>query len=250
MNLREIFVSVFIVLRKVGIWMRNHLLLTALILICLFGILEYLSLPSESEIRKFKNVNPHLTALMEQRAKEAKQKKKIFNLRQQWVSLSAISDNLKRAVIVAEDGTFYQHEGIDWFEMKESLKKDISKGKFARGASTITQQLAKNLFLSTSKDPVRKLKEVIIAVMLEDELSKSRILELYLNIIEWGDGLFGVEAASEKYFGKAASELTREDAARLAAVIPSPLRNTPTSDNRYVRRRTNIILARMNARGW
>jgi len=250
MNLRGKFEPIIVVVRNIGLWVRRHLVLTALILLCLFVFLEYLSLPSKAELRKIRKVNPRVTALMKQRQEEAEKRKKKFYLSQQWVPLSLINDNLKRAVIVAEDGTFYQHEGIDWYEVKESIRKDIQKGRFARGASTITQQLVKNLFLSTSKDPIRKLKEVIIAMMLEDELPKSRILELYLNIIELGDGLFGVEAASQKYFGKHASELTREDAARLAAVIPSPLRHVPTGDTRYVRNRTNVILARMSARGW
>jgi monofunctional biosynthetic peptidoglycan transglycosylase len=221
-----------------------------LFLFTLFMLAEYISLPSRAEIRKIRKVNPRVTALMEQRQNEAKKSKRKYQVRQRWVSLGAVSENLKRAVIVAEDGTFYEHEGIDWYEVKESIKKDIKKGKFARGASTITQQTAKNLFLSTSKDPMRKLKEIIIARMLEEELSKSRILEVYLNIIEWGEGLFGVEAAAQRYFGKTASELTREDAARLAAVIPSPLRHSPAADTRYVHRRTNMILTRMSARGW
>jgi monofunctional biosynthetic peptidoglycan transglycosylase len=250
MNLRGKLEPIIAALRNVGLWIRRHLILTALCLLCLFVLLEYISLPSKTELRKIRRTNPRVTALMKQRQEEAEKKKKKYYLRQEWVSLSAINENLKRAVIVAEDGTFYQHEGIDWYEVKESIKKDIRKGKFARGASTITQQLAKNLFLSTSKDPIRKLKEVIIAMMIENELPKARILEIYLNIIELGDGIFGVEAASQKYFGKHASELTREDAARIAAVIPSPLRHTPTSDMRYVRNRTRIILTRMSARGW
>jgi len=187
---------------------------------------------------------------MEIRKKEAKEKGYNLMIQQKWVSLSQISDHLKHAVIVAEDGTFFEHEGIDWYEVKESIKKDIKKGKFVRGASTITQQLAKNLFLSTSKDPIRKLKEFLIAKMLEDELSKSRILELYLNVIEWGNGIFGAESAAMIYFGKHASELTREEASRLAATLPSPLRHQPNSEQRYVKFRRNIILARMEARGW
>ncbi|MDI6767472.1 MAG: monofunctional biosynthetic peptidoglycan transglycosylase [Bacteroidota bacterium] len=231
-------------------WIKKHKLWAFLIVLLIFVGLEYLSLPSRAEIRNFRKTNPKMTALMEQRRKEAVDKKKGYSIRQQWVPLSRICENLKRAVIVAEDGTFYEHEGIDWYEVKESIKKDIEKGKFVRGASTITQQLGKNLFLSTSKDPIRKLKEVIIATMIEDELTKSRVLELYLNIIEMGDGVFGVDAASVIYFGKHSSELSREEAARIAAVIPSPLRYKPNTESRYVRYRKNIILARMNARGW
>lgn len=237
-------------LKEFAEWIKKHKLLTIAVVLLIFILLEYLSLPTRSEIRNIRKINPKITALMEQRKKEAVNKKRRYSIQQQWVSLSQISENLKRAVIVSEDGKFYEHDGIDWYEVKESIKKDIKKGKFVRGASTITQQLGKNLFLSTSKDPIRKLKEVIIATMIEDELTKSRIFELYLNIIEMGDGIFGVEAVSLIYFGKHSSELSRDEAARIAAVIPSPLRYKPNSESRYVRYRKNIILARMSARGW
>jgi monofunctional biosynthetic peptidoglycan transglycosylase len=150
---------------------------------------------------------------------------------------------------VAEDGTFYSHGGVDWFEVQESIEKNIKERKAARGASTITQQLAKNLYLSTSKDPVRKVKELAITLLLEHDLSKNRILELYLNVIEWGRGIFGIDAAARAYFGKAVGDLTLEDATRLAAVIPSPLVHRPDTDSRYVLRRKAIVLQRMIARG-
>ena len=234
----------------VGQWVRSHKLIVSIVIVILLIGGEYFSLPPTNEIVRLQKINPPLTALMEQRKNEAERKGEKYIVRQQWIPLSQMSDQIKKAVIVAEDGTFYEHEGIDWYEVKQSLKKDIQKGKFVRGASTITQQVAKNLFLSTSKDPVRKLKEVIIATRLEDELSKHRILEIYLNIVEWGNGIFGVEAASQTYFGKHASQLTRDDAARLAAVIPSPLRYQPDQDNRFVKYRKNIVLSRMDARGW
>jgi monofunctional biosynthetic peptidoglycan transglycosylase len=242
--------QVKLLLPYLGSWIIHHKFITVMLIVVIVTAIEYLSLPSKDEIVRLRRANPRLTALMEQRKEESLDKGKKITFRQQWIPLSQMSDNIKHAVIVSEDGTFYVHEGIDWYEVKESIKKDIQKGKFVRGASTITQQLAKNLFLSTSKDPIRKLKEIIIATMLEDELSKARILELYLNIIEWGEGIFGVEAASLTFFGKHASELTREDAARLAAVLPSPLRHKPNLDSRYVRYRKNIILARLEARGW
>ena len=237
-------------LKAVWQWIRTHKTISIIILMLLLLLFEYITLPRKSEIQWLSNHNPKITTLMEIRKKEAKEKGYNLIIQQKWVSLSQISDHLKHAVIVAEDGTFFEHEGIDWYEVKESIKKDIKKGKFVRGASTITQQLAKNLFLSTSKDPIRKLKEFLIAKMLEDELSKSRILELYLNVIEWGNGIFGAESAAMIYFGKHASELTREEASRLAATLPSPLRHQPNSEQRYVKFRRNIILARMEARGW
>jgi monofunctional biosynthetic peptidoglycan transglycosylase len=237
-------------LASVGRWVLSHkLIVTVVLLLLLFGA-EYLSMPSSDAIERLKKSNPSVTALMEQRKENAESNGKKYIVRQQWVPLSQMSDQIKKAVIVAEDGMFYEHEGIDWYEVKQSLKKDLQKGRFVRGASTITQQVAKNLFLSTSKDPIRKIKEIIIAKSLEDKLTKRRILEIYLNIIEWGNGIFGVEAASRAYFGKHASELTRDEAARLAAVIPNPLRYQPNQDNRFVRYRKNVILARMDARGW
>jgi monofunctional biosynthetic peptidoglycan transglycosylase len=237
-------------LKAVWQWIRTHKTISIIFLMLLLLLFEYITLPRKSEIQWLSNHNPKITTLMEIRKKEAKEKGYNLIIQQKWVPLSQISDHLKHAVIVAEDGTFFEHEGIDWYEVKESIKKDIKKGKFVRGASTITQQLAKNLFLSTSKDPIRKLKEFLIAKMLEDELSKSRILELYLNVIEWGNGIFGAESAAMIYFGKHASELTREEASRLAATLPSPLQHQPNSEQRYVKFRRNIILARMEARGW
>jgi monofunctional glycosyltransferase len=231
-------------------WLLRHKIVTIVMVVVLIIFFEFLSLPSHDSIIRLKKENPRNTALMEQRKKEAADKGKKYSIRQQWVPLYRVDQNLIHAVIVAEDGTFYEHEGFDWYEVKESIKKDFEKGKFARGASTITQQLAKNLFLSTSKDPIRKLKEMIITSWLEDELSKERILEIYLNVIEWGDGIYGVESAASSYFNKHAAELSRDEAARLAAVIPNPLKRRPNTDARYVTFRKNVILARMEARGW
>jgi monofunctional biosynthetic peptidoglycan transglycosylase len=213
------------------------------------AVFEYFSLPSVS-IEKLRIENIGVTALMSQRAEEAEDQGKSFTIVQKWVPLSRISRNLVNAVVVAEDGSFFSHGGFDWYEMQESLERNLDEGRPVRGASTITQQLAKNLFLSTSKSPVRKLKEAVLTLRLEENLSKMRILELYLNIIEWGNGIFGVEAAAQKYFGVSASSLTREQAVRLAAVIPSPLKHTPNSDSRYVLRRSATVLRRMEARGW
>jgi len=235
---------------SIGRWVSSHKLIVTITALVLFLFAEYFSLPSPSAIERLQKSNPVVTALMERRKEDAERDGKKYVIRQQWVPLSQMSDQIKKAVIVAEDGMFYEHEGIDWYEVKQSLKKDLQKGKFVRGASTITQQVAKNLFLSTSKDPIRKIKEIIIAKSLEDKLTKHRILEIYLNIIEWGNGVYGVETASQTYFGKHASELTREDAARLAAVIPNPLRYQPNQENKFVRYKKNVILARMDARGW
>jgi monofunctional biosynthetic peptidoglycan transglycosylase len=230
-------------------WIRAHKIKTLLILLLAFAGVELATIPFFG-VAALKEENPVLSALMEQRVDEAEQEGKTLRIRQQWVPLSRISRHLVNAVIVAEDGTFYAHNGFDWFEVQESIQKNIAKRRAARGASTITQQLAKNLFLSTSKDPIRKLKEAIITLLLENSLSKNRILEIYLNVIEWGRGVFGVEAAARAYFGKSAAHLTLEEATRLAAVIPSPLRYRPDGDTRYVLRRKEIVLRRMAARNF
>lgn len=224
--------------------MRTLLLLVVLVIIAELATIPFFS------IRKLTDENPQQTALMRQRLEEAEDVGKQLRIVHRWIGISRLPRHLLNAVIVAEDGTFYRHSGIDWFEVQESFNKNLEKGRFARGASTITQQLAKNLYLSTSKDPVRKVKEVIITLLLEHELSKQRILELYLNCIEWGRGIFGVEAAAQTYFGKSASMLTVDEATRLAAVIPSPLKHRPDQNSRYVLRRQQIVFRRMEARNF
>jgi monofunctional biosynthetic peptidoglycan transglycosylase len=221
---------------------------SVLILVLWVGV-EIALLPFGS-IAQLRTQNPRQTALMVQRGEEAQVRGKTFVIRQQWVPFQRMGQQLPRAVLVAEDGAFYEHDGIDWYELKESFRKNMDRLEFARGGSTITQQLAKNLYLSTSKSPLRKIKEFLLAKRLESVLSKRRILELYLNVIEWGDGIFGAEAAAQRYFGKPTSELSRQEAARLAAVIPNPLRYNPMQDSRSVIFRTNLVLARMTARGW
>ena len=218
-----------------------------LLFIVLF--LEYLSLPN-FRLQELERNNPHNTALMMQREEEARSNGKQLSIQNKWLPISRISPALVHAVIVAEDGTFYEHEGVDWYEVEESLEQNLEQGKPMRGASTISQQLAKNLFLSTSRDPLRKAKELIITLRMERMLSKQRILEIYLNVIEWGNGVFGAEAAARKYFGKSAADVTREEAALLAAVIPSPLRHQPNQPTQYILRRSTIILERMSARGY
>ena len=172
------------------------------------------------------------TAFIELRARKrtraARQPKRI----QRWVDYARISPNLKRAVLVAEDSRFWKHEGIDFDELKESMEVNIERMEFARGGSTITQQLAKNLYLSPSKNPIRKVREFMIARALEAELSKQRILELYLNVIEWGDGIYGAEAAARTYFHKSAADLAPQDAALLAAAIVNPRLLDPGASRR------------------
>jgi monofunctional biosynthetic peptidoglycan transglycosylase len=166
---------------------------------------------------------------------------------QRWVGYNRISPELKRAVLVAEDAAFWDHEGVDLEQLQESLETDWARGRLLRGGSTITQQLAKNLYLSPSKNPLRKLRELIIARRLEAELKKSRILELYLNEIEWGDGIYGVEAAARTYFHKSAGELDSSEAALLAAAIINPRLLNPARPTPRLIRRQQLILRRMGA---
>ncbi len=228
-------------------WIASHKLLTLLLVIVGFVLIQVATIPWFG-VPRLRDQNPKETALMRQRIDEAETKGKTLVIRQSWVPLSRLPKYLTDAIIVAEDGTFYEHDGFDWFEVRESLEKNIKERRPSRGGSTITQQLAKNLYLSTSKDPLRKAREMVITMLLEQNLSKQRILELYVNLIEWGDGIFGVDAAARRYFGMPASALSLEESLRLAAVIPSPLRHRPDVDSRYVLRRSEIIRRRMQGR--
>jgi len=190
---------------------------------------------------------PRETAFMAQRLAELREKDPKATIKFQWVPYARISTNLKRAVIAAEDAKFLDHEGFDWEGIAKAREKNERKGRVVAGGSTITQQLAKNLFLSPSRSYVRKGQEAIIALMLEAFLPKQRILELYLNVIEWGNGVFGAEAAAKRYFGVPAAQLSAEQAARLAAMIPSPRRFERNPGSEYLDGRVATILARMPA---
>ncbi|MSP39953.1 MAG: monofunctional biosynthetic peptidoglycan transglycosylase [Deltaproteobacteria bacterium] len=207
------------------------------------GFYFYATLP---DVNALKQKNPKSTALMELRDEEYK-KKKIAGTRQQnWVGYGAISDHLKKAVLVSEDAAFFSHKGVDMNELKAALKKDWETMSFNRGGSTITMQLAKNLYLNPSKNPLRKLKEIVIAHQLEQALSKRRIFEIYLNVVEWGRNIYGIESAARHYFAKSAAALDPLEAATLAALLPSP-RN---SKERGVLNRRNGILGRLNSVGY
>jgi monofunctional biosynthetic peptidoglycan transglycosylase len=189
--------------------------------------------------------NPTLTAFMELRLDQAHARGTPARIVQRWVDYRGISPDLKRAVLVAEDSAFWQHDGVDYDELQKSIELDWERGQFTRGASTITQQLAKNLYLSPSRNPIRKLRELIIARRLEAELTKSRILELYLNVIEWGDGIYGIEAASRAYFNVSASALGPSESALLAGAIINPRVLNPAKPTVRLLRRQQMILRRM-----
>lgn len=191
-------------------------------------------------------VNPPTTAVQIQRRLEAWIHHRPYHKRYQFVPLAAISPNLQHAVVSAEDGRFYQHHGIDWKEVQQVIDQDVERGRLGRGGSTITQQLIKNLFFTTSRNFLRKAAEFTLAPLAERILSKHRILELYLNVIEWGPGVYGAEAAAHVWYHVPAAALGREQSARLAAMLPAPLRRRPARMNGY----SGAILRRMAQRGW
>jgi monofunctional biosynthetic peptidoglycan transglycosylase len=191
-------------------------------------------------------INPWTTTVQIERRIQALRAHRAYKKQYEFVSLAHISPNLQHAVVAAEDGRFRQHHGFDWIEMQKVLEDDLKRQRVGRGGSTITQQLVKNLFLTTERSFVRKAVESSLVPMMEAILTKDRILELYLNVIEWGPGIYGAEAASEHYYRSHASTLTREQAARLAAIIPAPLKRKPAQMNDY----TAIILDRMQQTGW
>lgn len=221
-----------------------------IILVCLLALVGsmavYFVYPN---VGKLKKENPKKSAFMEYREAEWAEKGKKIKIAQYWVPLGSISPALVKAVLIGEDDKFYQHEGFDFDAMQKAIEKDIAEKKFKFGGSTISQQLAKNLYLTPSKNPVRKVKEAILTWRIENTLSKKRILELYLNVAEWGEGIFGIEAAARHYYGKSAAGLSPYEAARLAAVLPNPRKFNPLGQSRYVENRSRIIYGIMQRRG-
>lgn len=207
-----------------------------------YAIYVFFTLPDVTFLR---SENPKRTALMQLRIDDAQSQGKKLKIQQSWVSLSKVPELFRQMVRITEDAAFYSHEGIDFDELKESIKKNWEKGKFARGGSTITQQLAKNLFLSTEKSFHRKIKEYFIARRLEKELSKDRIFYLYLNVIEFGRGIFGVQAAAQRYFNCDVSALSNEQMVRLTAIIPRPLSADPTASGRWIKWKSRWIVSKL-----
>jgi len=204
----------------------------------------YLTLP---DVRTLRVTNPATTSFMAVRAREAEARGEPVVCDQSWVPYGRIAQNLKRAVLVTEDSAFWSHDGVDLVQLRESMEVNWERGEFARGASTITQQLARNLYLSPSKNLPRKLRELLIARRLEASLSKQRIFEVYLNVIEWGDNVWGAEAASRHYFHKAAAELSASESALLAGAISNPRAFDPAHPSARLKRRQQMIMRRMGA---
>lgn len=218
-----------------------------LILLSVLGCVAFYSV--YPDIARLKRKNPGKTAFMAYREQEWRAKGKAVKIQKKWASYSHISPYLIKAVIISEDDKFWSHRGFDLDAMEKALEKDLEQGKFKFGGSTISQQLVKNLYLSPSKSPSRKLAEAVITWRMERTLSKRRILELYLNVAEWGEGIFGVEAASLAYFGKPASSLGPEEASRLAAVLPNPRRYKVSGTAPFVEKRARLIYRIMVRRG-
>jgi monofunctional biosynthetic peptidoglycan transglycosylase len=223
----------------------KRILLKSLFLTAVVAAITYFyaTLP---DVKGLETKNPQSTALMELRDQDYNQKRVRSSRRHIWVSYDAISEHLKKAVLISEDASFFSHAGVDVKEMQEALKKDWQTGSFARGGSTITMQLARNLYLSPSKNPLRKAREIVIAWQLEQALSKRRILEIYLNVVEWGRNIYGAEAAARHYFAKSAADLDIVEAATLAALLPSPR----SVREKNLAGRRNLILSRMAVVGY
>ena len=195
----------------------------------------------------WKFADPDMTSFMSLRLDELREKDPRAELKKQWVLYARISAHLKRAVVAAEDAKFSEHEGFDWEGIQKALEKNQKKGKIVAGGSTISQQLAKNLFLSGTKTPWRKAQEAIITLMLEAVLDKRRILEIYLNVVEWGSGVFGAEAAARHYYAIPAAQLSAEQAARLAVLLPNPRKFGRLPNSPYLAARSQVILGRMSS---
>jgi monofunctional biosynthetic peptidoglycan transglycosylase len=227
---------------------RARLLSALALLLCAFLAYVAAGLPSRDSVRDLARRTPGATELMRQREAEAKEKRRPVLRQQSVVPLGRISRWLIQAVIAAEDQKFFGHQGVDWAALQESVEKNLEKRRFARGGSTITQQLAKNVFFGTRKSLTRKARELVVTAWMENDLSKRRILELYLNVIEWGDGVYGAEAAARRYYGKPASDLDASEAAGLAAMIPNPRRINPqVAAARHARATKRVLWLMANA---
>ena len=220
-------------------------IILALLILGALDISRYFVYP---DITALKNERPIPTAFMEYREAQWADENRDMHLTHKWVSMNKISPNVIKAVLIGEDDGFWKHDGFDVKGMENAIERSIKKKTLA-GGSTISQQLSKNLYLSPSKNPVRKIKEAILTWRIEKTLSKRRILEIYLNVAEWGDGIFGIEAAARHYYHKSAKNLTAREASRLVAVLPNPIKYNPTGNQKYVKNRARIIYKTMKRRG-
>ncbi len=221
----------------------------AVALFLFVGALALLCMLCMPDLASLKSGYPKKKAFMEYREKEFGAKGRGYRIHHRWVPISKISPYLVKAVLIAEDDKFWTHEGFDFEAIRKAIETDLKARRYKFGGSTISQQLARNLYLSPEKSLRRKISEAVLTWRIEGLLPKKRILELYLNLVEWGEGIFGAEAASRSYFNKAASELDPEEAARLAAILPNPRKYNPVGSQRYVTIRSNLIYQIMVRRG-
>ena len=228
----------------------RRFLLAAVVGVTALAGYVWTGLPGRGRVRTLATANPETTGVMRQRETEARKAGRPVRRMQSWVPISRVSRHLVHAVLSSEDQKFFGHQGVDWEAIEKSAQEDGKQGRLARGGSTITQQLAKNLFFTTHKSMVRKIRELIVARWLEDDLSKRRILELYLNVIEWGDGVYGAQAAAQRYYGKPASALDVDEAAGLAGMIPNPRTINPRVDPRRFGRAQRRVLWLMAHAGY
>jgi monofunctional glycosyltransferase len=227
--------------RRWGRW-----LLALWLLLVVWVTVEYVRLP---DVRPLARDNPRTTALMEQRAEEAREEGRKPRQRQTWVPLSAVPPHAVASILLSEDARFYEHDGVDWVEVEDALGEAWEHRALGRGASTLTQQLAKNLYLSTDRSLLRKGKEYVLARRLEAELPKKRILTLYVNVVEWGDGVYGIEAAAREHFGRSASHLSVAQGALLASMLPAPRRWLPARRPVALRKRAVTLIGRLERFG-
>ncbi|HEV7767281.1 MAG TPA: monofunctional biosynthetic peptidoglycan transglycosylase [Thermoanaerobaculia bacterium] len=227
--------------------MLKRVVLILLAVVVLWLAWEVITFPDVAALAKER---PKTTAFMEQRKKQLRAAGKSDALEWRWVPYGSVSPFLRRGVLVAEDNSFYEHEGVDVKGMKEAFERNWKRRKLTHGGSTITQQLAKNLYLSPSRNPLRKVREYFIARSLEKNLTKKRILEIYLNVVEMGERVYGAEAASRHYFGKSASALSTREAALLAGCLPNPRVMNPGNPNKRLRARQRMILSRLKRWGY
>lgn len=225
-------------------WIRRHPYWTGIIALLVLTGLDLAMLPFGT-LASYRDNRPEVTSFQRADLDRQRAAGKKPHLRKEWIAYRSIPRHVVRAVLVSEDASFWQHSGFDAFEIHQSVMDAVTEGKDLRGASTITQQLVKNLFLSPSKDPLRKFHETVLTLVAEQVLGKRRILELYLNEIEWGPGVYGVQAASRHYFGKSVASIDPREAAFLAAIIPNPTAYTPDRPTPYLDRRMVVILRRM-----
>ncbi|MGZ8852289.1 MAG: monofunctional biosynthetic peptidoglycan transglycosylase [Thermoanaerobaculia bacterium] len=227
--------------------MSKRILLGAVVIVSIWLAYQWMTWP---DVARLATEAPRTTSFMEIRREKLRRDGKNDTLLYTWVPYGSISPSLRRAALVAEDDQFYEHGGVDMKAMQEAIRKDWAKKKISSGGSTITQQLAKNLYLSPSRNPFRKLKEYLLARSLEKHLTKKRILELYLNVVEMGERVYGAEAASRHYFKKAAADLSPRESALLAGSLPNPRIMNPASPNKRLRARQHMILSRMRRWGY